>query len=292
MASSYCLALLCRNASWTRASIERGIGAEDPLQLRPGLGVAAGVHVGGGQEVARPQIRGLQQHHAAEGLAGPIVQLLLVVDRAHLHPHARVARRELGQRLDLGLRLLEAPEADQQVAQPLDEGRVVGIGLHGPAIDLDGLVGAALRLVHVPERGPRAVVIGIELDRAREAGDGLVPVLRLDRQASEQELRLDVLGLPVDQPQQDRARPVVRLLLHQVAGEREVRLLGVGVERDDRCPARLPPRSSSSGSGRARPASGAPGPSLGDSCTALPGGGQRLGRLIGAHQPLRELAPQ
>jgi len=166
------------------------VGAQDALQLRARLAVLAGVHISGGEEVARAKVRRLEHHHAAEGVAGAVVHLLLVEDGAELHPHPRVARGDLGQLLDLRLRLLVAAEPDQEVAQALDERRIVGVGLHGLAIRRHRLFGAVARLVHVPERRPGAVVVGIELDGAREPRDRLVPVLRLDGQATEQELRL------------------------------------------------------------------------------------------------------
>src|SRR3989304_3545018 len=102
MASSWRLERPGRNASWTRAWPDRG-------------GVAEGRH-------------------------GAIPLLLLVVDRAELDPDARVARRGLRQRLDLFLRLLEAAEPDQPVAQPLDEGDILRVGLQRLPVDLESLL--------------------------------------------------------------------------------------------------------------------------------------------------------
>src|ERR1700693_4534237 len=112
------------------AGVDRArVGGQDLLELGDRFCVLAGIHERGGEEIARPQVRGLDSDGIAEGRHGAIPLLLLVVNRAELDPDARVARRGLRQRLDLLLRLLEAAEPDQHVTQPLDAGDVVRVGL-------------------------------------------------------------------------------------------------------------------------------------------------------------------
>src|SRR5712692_5154047 len=76
------------------------VRGEDLLELALGLGVLARVHERGGEEIARPEIAGLELDGLAEGGGGALVLLLLVVDGPELDPHARVARRGIGERLD------------------------------------------------------------------------------------------------------------------------------------------------------------------------------------------------
>src|SRR5213593_3438508 len=216
------------------AGVDRArVDPEDALELGAGLGVFAGVHVRGGEEVPRAEVRRLQRDGAPEGVGRPVPLLLLVEDRAELHPDARVPGRDLGERLDLRLRLLEAAEPDQQVAEPLDERGVVGVGLGGASVNLDRLVGFAARLVDVAEGGPRAIVVGIELNGLLEFDDRLVPRLCLDGETPEQETRLREPGRLRDQAEEHAACAIVRLLLDLVSRKREVRLLRVWVQRDD-----------------------------------------------------------
>src|SRR2546422_2178819 len=173
------------------AGVDRArIDPEDALELGAGLGVLPRVHIRGGEEVPRAEVRRLEGDGAPEGVGRLVPLLLLVEDRAELHPDARVPRRDLGERLDLRLRLLEATEPDQQVAESLDERGVVGVRLGGVPVDLDRLVGLTVRLVDIAEGGPRAIVVGIELDGLLELGDRLVPRLRLDGEPPEQEVGL------------------------------------------------------------------------------------------------------
>src|SRR5438128_493348 len=143
------------------AGVDRArIDPEDALELGAGLGVLPRVHIRGGEEVSRAEVRRLEGDGAPEGVGRLVPLLLLVEDRAELHPDARVPRRDLGERLDLRLRLLEATEPDQQVAEPLAERGVVGVRLGGVPVDLVGRVGApeALR-EHHPEVGRARVAL-------------------------------------------------------------------------------------------------------------------------------------
>src|SRR5256884_20032 len=222
------------------ARVDRArVDAEDALELGARLGVLAGVHIRGGEEVSRTEVRRLERDRPPESVSRAVPLLLLVEDRTELHPYARVTRRDLGEGLDLRLRLLEPAEPDQEVAEPLDERRVVRVQLRGAPVDLDGLVGPAARLVDVAEGSPRAVVVGGELDGLLEFDDGLGPRLGLDGEASEQEVRLRQPRAFLDEAEQHAMRPVVRLLLDLVAREREVGLLRVRVQRDDLLQLRL-----------------------------------------------------
>ena len=202
------------------AGVDRaGIRAEDALQLRPGLGILAPVHVRGGQEVARPHVGGVQGNGPAEGVAGPVPHLLLVVHDSELQPDSRVARGGLGELFDARLRIREAPQADQEVAQSLHEGGIVRVVAQGLLVDGDGLLDVAPRLVDVAERRPGAVVVGIELHGALEAGDGLVPGFGLDGQAPEQELGLGEIGLALGEATECGAGAIVGPLLNLIARE-------------------------------------------------------------------------
>src|SRR5439155_26167001 len=86
------------------------VDPENALELGAGLGVLPRIHVCGGEEVPRAEVRRLEGNGAPEGVGRLVPLLLLVEDRAELHPDARVPRRDLGERLDLRLRLLEATE--------------------------------------------------------------------------------------------------------------------------------------------------------------------------------------
>src|SRR3990172_8579820 len=131
------------------AGVDRArIGGQDLLELDLRLCVLAGIHERRGEEVARPEVGGLDRGGVAEGRHGTIPLLLLVVNRAELDPDARVTRRGLRQRLDLLLRLLEAAEPDQHVAQPLDEGDIFRVGLQRLPVDLESLFGLLAVLVH------------------------------------------------------------------------------------------------------------------------------------------------
>ena len=291
MASSWRLARPWRNASWTRASTERGSAARIFSSSTPRLRVLAGIHERGGEEVARPEVGGLDRDGVAEGRHGAIPLLLLVVDRAELDPDARVARRGLRQRLDLLLRLLEAAEPDQHVAQPLDEGDVLRVGLQRLPVDLERLFRLLARLVHEAERHPRRVHVGVELDRALEARDRLVPLLALDGHPSEQVLGLGRAGLDRDQTQQHRPRLVELLQLDVLLGEGDVGVgragrqldglleLALGVGEAALTPEDVGERE------MGRRVAGLERDRL---VRRLDG----LGRLVGARQPLGELHPQ
>src|SRR5207245_8791489 len=86
------------------------VRGEDLLELALGLGVLARVHERGGEEIARPEIAGLELDGLAEGGGSALVLLLLVVDGPELDPPARVARRGVGERSDLALRFLVAAQ--------------------------------------------------------------------------------------------------------------------------------------------------------------------------------------
>jgi len=212
--------------------MERG-SPEDALQLDPRVGVLAGVHQGGGQEVAGAEVGRLEGQHPAERVGGLVPRLLFVMDGAELHPDPRVVGRHVRQRLELLLGLLVLAEADQEVAQPLHEARVVGVHLDGAPVHLDGLVRLAPGLVDVAEGGPRGVVIGIQLDGPLELADRVVPRLGLDGEPAQEEVRLRQVRADRDEPEQHPSGLVVGPLLHEVARQGEVAVGGPGVERDD-----------------------------------------------------------
>ena len=267
------------------------IRVQDLLELLLRLSLLPRVHVGRGEEVPRAQVRGFEGEHAAEGLGGLVPLLLLVVDGAKLHEHPRVAGGLRRQALDLRLRFLVPAEPDEEVAEPLDEGGVFGIGLDGLAVYLDGFLGLAPSLVGVAERGPGAVVLGIELDGAPEPRDGLVPLLLLDGEPPQQEVRLGEGGLHVDQPQQHAARAVVGLPLDEEPGERQIGVGRLGIQRDDPLELRLRLREPLLGAqefGEREAGRRVVGREL----HGLSRGGQRLLALVQTGQPLGELAPQ
>ena len=217
--------------------------------------------------------------------------LLLVVDGAELHPDARVPGYRLDEELELGLRLLEPAETDEQVAQPFDEARVVRVRLDRGLVEVDGLVGLVAALVDEPEGRPRGVVVRIDLGRALERGDRLVPLLGLDGDPSEQIVRLDEIRLHVDQPLEDRARLVVALLLDVLLSEREIRVLRRGGERDGLLElalgvGRTPLAPVQVGQGQTGGHAG------GIERDALLGGLDRARHVLGAAEPLGELDPQ
>ena len=164
---------------------------------------------------------------------------MLVIDGAQLHPQARVARRCLGEALDLRARLFVTSEPNQEIAEPLDERRILGIGARGTTVHVHRRLGIAARLVHVAECGPRAVVIGVEFDRLRQATRRFVPGFRFDRQPAEQELCLRRARIVLGQAHEDGARAIELLLLDLVAGERQIRVLGARIEGDDALELRL-----------------------------------------------------
>src|SRR5437773_1581618 len=222
------------------ARVDRaGVDAQDALELRAGLGVLPAVHVRGGEEVPRSKVRRLERDGAPEGVGRPVPLFLLVEDRPELHPHARVARRDLGERLDLRLRLLEAAEPDQQVAEPFDERRVVGVRLGGAPVDLDRLVGLAARLVHIAEGSPGAVVVGGEFDGAPRRGKRLVGRVGAHEPLRERgpeigRVRIALEGLP---ERGDRLGEPPRLRGHLRDHELVVRV-GPGVQRGRGTPRR------------------------------------------------------
>ncbi len=75
-------------------------------------------------------------------------------------------------------------------------------------------------------------MIGVKLDRPPETRDGLVPGLRLDGQATEQELGLGKLWLALGQAGQGTASTVERLLFHLIPGKGQIRILGIRVQLD------------------------------------------------------------
>src|SRR3990172_3362821 len=156
----------------------------------------------------------------------------LDVDRLELDPHAGIPWRRAGQRLDLLLGLLEAPEPEQEVSQPFDEGQVARVGGDGLPVGLGGLLGTLLALEHEAQRRPRAVLVGGQLGGALEPGDGLVPRLGLDGDSPEQIVPLGQAGTPRDQAQEDDAGLVVGLLLEVLLGERQVRVRRLRGQRD------------------------------------------------------------
>src|SRR5262245_15304650 len=121
------------------AGVDRArIGAQDALQLGARLGVLAPVHVGRGQEVARPHVGGIGADGAAEGVAGAVPHLLLVVHDAELQPDRCVAGRSLRQFLDALLRFGKAAHSEEEVPQTFHEGRIVGIVAQRLLVHADG----------------------------------------------------------------------------------------------------------------------------------------------------------
>src|SRR5438445_46940 len=275
------------------ARVDRaGVDAQDALELRAGLGVLPAVHVRGGEEVPRPKVRRLERDGAPEGVGRPVPLFLLVEDRPELHPHTRVARRDLGERLDLRLRFLEAAEPDEQVAEPFDERRVVGVRLGGVPVDLDRLVGLAARLVHIAEGRPGAVVVGIELEGLLERGDRLGEPPRLRGHLRDHELVVRV-GLGV---QQGRGTPRRRVEGRRdrpsggARGERHARQEKRGSD-EQAADHRSAPRSAGNRQAfvsRRRAAAARAGSGIGEIASSIarrsaaPSGAEERGRLRGA----------
>src|SRR5947207_4143446 len=208
------------------------VGAQDTLELRARLGILAAVHVRGGEEIARAYVVRLEAQHAAERVDRAVPLLLLVVDGAELHPQPRVAGRGFREPFDLRAGFVRPSEANQHIAESFDECRILRIGARGPAVYVDCGLGIAARLVHVPEGGPRPVVVGIELDGRGQAAGRLVPGLGFDRQPTEKELRLRGARIALREPNKDGARAIELFLLDLVPGEGQIRVLGAGVQRD------------------------------------------------------------
>src|SRR3990172_8674602 len=268
-----------------------GVRAQDPLELGLRLGVLAGLDEGCREEVASPEVPRLQRQRAPEGGGGPLPLLLLVLDRSELDPHAGIPGRRAGQRLDLLLGLLEAPEPEQQVSEPLDEGQVARVGGDGLPVGLGGLLGTLLALEHKAQRRPRAVLVGVQLGGPLEPGDGLVPRLGLDGDSPEQIVPLGQAGTPRDQAQEDDAGLVVGLLLEVLLGERQVRVRRLRGQRDHLLQlglglGELALPSEEIGQGEVG------GLAVGRQLHRLLRRLDGLGRRVGARQPLSELDPE
>src|SRR5262249_38397354 len=102
-------------------------GGEDALELAPRLGVLAALHERSRGEIARAHVSELEGEGALEPGDRLVPLLLLVVDGAELRPPPRIARIALREGTDLGLRLVQPAEPEQQVAEALDERRVVRV---------------------------------------------------------------------------------------------------------------------------------------------------------------------
>ena len=134
-------------------------------------------------------------------------------------------------------------------------------------------------------------MVGVQLRRAPEAVERLVPLLVLDGDATQEVIGLSIAGLDADEPLQHGARLVVGLLLEVLLGQGEVGVLRLRVEGDGLLQLLL-------GVGELllapeqigqRQAGGLAG---GLERDGLPGRFQRGGHVADAKEPLRELHPQ
>ena len=134
-------------------------------------------------------------------------------------------------------------------------------------------------------------MLGVELHGPSETRGGFVPVVRLDRQAPQEELPLREVRLALDQLQQDLSRAVVRLLLDLIARERQIRFLGVRIERDHLFELGFGFRELLLRAQHLRERHVAGGVRRRERHRAA-GCGDRVVRRVGAGQPLRQLRPE